>query len=131
MNIIEVHKWSDKYYMFFTTAKNSEFFEGNEIGVSESEDGLKWEKYSMVIAPGTSGTFDDWGTMAPTAVLSTNSTSSNITIIFTAWELQNKKCFPVAADGRYGMPLSKDRCALSNLGKATANWTLVIETLNS
>jgi hypothetical protein len=129
MNIIEVHKWSDKYYMFYTTAPNSEFFDGTEIGFAESDDGLKWEEGTLLISPGTSGSFYDWGTMAPTVVVSTNSTSSNITsitILFTAWQLQNTKCFPVPADGRFGSPLSKDRCALSNIGKATAKWPLII-----
>ncbi len=49
MNIIEVHKWQDRYYCFYTTAPNTEFFENTEIGFAESEDGLKWEKHTALI----------------------------------------------------------------------------------
>ena len=103
---------------------------GEQIGYAESADGLTWSVSPTPLlspsAAGSGATFDDWGIMAPTvAVLpssggdTTNGTTEAL-LFYSAWELQDAPCLPVASDGRFGQPMSDGRCALSNIGRAVS-----------
>ena len=121
--------------MFFTTlVQGSEWHRGEQIGYATSGDGLAWAVapaplLSPDAAAGGKAPFDDWGIMAPTvAVLppaadggaedGTNQTTMSL-LFFSAWEVQDAPCLPVAPDGRFGQPMG-DRCALSNIGRAVS-----------
>ena len=132
VNIIEVHRRSaSDYRMYFTTlVQGSVWHHGEQIGWAQSEDGLDWAVSATPLlspdAAGGNATFDDWGIMAPTvAVLpphddaaATNQRQTMV-LFFSAWEVQNSPCLPVARDGRFGQPMG-DRCALSNIGRAVS-----------
>lgn len=119
VNITEVHYVDDLYYVFYTTAgpaDEDEFHHGEIIGYATSQDGLTWDDAGIVIRPGPDESFDNWGVMAPTV-----SFQDDLTILFySGWEMRDHPAFPVAPDGRFGMPISQDRTIHGNVGRAVS-----------
>ncbi|HEX3052424.1 MAG TPA: hypothetical protein VHP83_17315 [Aggregatilineaceae bacterium] len=124
VNMPEVHYRDGMYYLFYTTFNptidDDEFHHGEIVGYATSADGLTWEDGGIILEPGESGAYDDWGLMAPTASFQEDQTI----LFYSAWGLSDHPAFPVQPDGRFGLPLSEDRTIYSNIGRAISTTPL-------
>jgi hypothetical protein len=109
INIQEVHWQDGRYHVFFTTLAGGEFHKGERLGYATSADGVHWKNLSEILAPGTPGSFDDWGTMAPTVAFR----EGVVLLFYTGFQ-------EAALGGRLGHPVGQERVILANVGRAVA-----------
>lgn len=119
INMPEVHYVDGMYYGFYTIAGPGadDVFHHNEvIGYMTSPDGLTWTDAGIILEPGVAGSFDDWGVMAPTVSFQ----DDQIILFYSGWELADHAAFPVAPDGRFGIPISDTQTVHGNFGRAVS-----------
>jgi predicted GH43/DUF377 family glycosyl hydrolase len=115
-NITEVRYFDGAYHLFGTTAGTGEFHRGNRIGYVTSADGVAWGAPRVILEGSVAG-FDDWGIMAPTVVVE----PERLVMFYTAFGLEQRACFPVPADGRFGRPvLNGAACLYATVARAIA-----------
>jgi hypothetical protein len=118
-NITEVRFFDGRYHLFATTTA-LEDHEDDYLTHATSEDGLRFSAPKTLLKRRSGTVFDNWGLMAPTAVVEDASTI----LFYTAWEMQEHACQIQGAGGRMGMPQESRpqaaRCLYGTLGRAVA-----------
>jgi hypothetical protein len=107
VNITEVRYVDGAYHLFGTTPGTGEFHEGNRIEYSTSTDGVTWAARQVILQGAVPG-FDAWGIMAPTVAVEPD----QLVVFYTAFGLEERACFPVPADGRFGKPVRNGAACL-------------------
>ena len=121
VNMTEVKFYDNKYYLFYTTTEPGNFHENEKIGYSSSTDGINWESGTIILQKDTNHVYENWGVMAPAVTIDKDS----VYLFYTAWGTENHNCFPVPANGRFGLPLSPNQCVFGTLGRAVASSNLI------
>jgi hypothetical protein len=116
INMPEVRWWDGAYHLFATSLVSSDVHQGEDVTYSTSTDGQSWSAPITILQHGQGSAFDSWGIMAPTAVAE----SDGYVLFYTGWQVEEHACFPVAADGRFGMPIASERCLFPSVGRAAA-----------
>lgn len=119
VNMPEVHYRDGTYQLFYTTSDPSlddEFHHGEIIGYATSTDGLAWKDGGIILRPGGSDAYDNWGLMAATASFQPDQTI----LFYSAWGMADHPAFPVQPGGRFGAPISQNRTVNSNIGRAVS-----------
>jgi len=115
-NITEIRYFDGAYHLFGTTAGRGEFHLGNRIEYATSTDGLGWTAPKVILEGSVPG-YDDWGIMAPTVVVEPD----RLVVFYTAFGSEERACFPVPADGRFGRPVRDGAaCLYATVGRAVA-----------
>jgi hypothetical protein len=116
-NITEVRFFDGRYHLFATTAE-IDGHDNDAVTYSVSGDGLHFTAPTTILRR-RDGAFDNWGLMAPTAVVEPDA----VVLFYTAWEMQEHRCQLTGPDGRLGMPQengSGARCLYATLGRAVS-----------
>jgi hypothetical protein len=116
-NITEVKYFGGSYHLFASSLVLGEFHQGEAITHSISADGRNWSPPLVILSPNEAPGFDNWGLMAPTVAVE----KDRVFLFYTAYEAAPHKCFPVPAEGRFGMPVAQDsKCLFAALGRAVS-----------
>jgi predicted GH43/DUF377 family glycosyl hydrolase len=116
-NITEVKYFDGAYHLFATAFSDGEFHRGEQITYATSQDGRHWSAPQLLLSPGELPVFDNWGLMAPTVVPE----DDRVILFYTAYGAEPHQCFPVPADGRFGMPVDGGtQCLSATLGRAVS-----------
>ncbi len=118
-NITEVKYFDEAYHLFASasTLAEGEFHEGETITHSTSVDGVNWSAPEVILSPSAEPGFDNWGLMAPTVAVE----ADRLVLFYTAFETDQHVCFPVAVDGRFGMPVAENsKCLYATTGRAVS-----------
>lgn len=119
VNITEVKFFDGVYHLFGSSLTPGEFHRGEEIIYATSPDGRNWSSPEVLLSPREQPAFDNWGLMAPTVVAE----DDRAILFYTAYEAAPHQCFPVPADGRFGMPVvNGTQCLTATLGRAVSRW---------
>jgi len=121
VNITEVKFYNNKYYLFYTTTEPGIFHENEKIGYSTSIDGINWENGTIILQKEAGHPYENWGVMAPSVTMH----SDSVYLFYTAWGTENHSCFPVPANGKFGVPLTSNQCVFGTLGRAVASSDLI------
>lgn len=117
VNITEIKYFDEMYHLFGTSLVSGEFHQGEELIYATSPDGRSWSSNQILLSPGDQPTFDNWGLMAPTAVVE----EDRIIMFYTAYEVDPNPCFPIPPDGRFGRPVvGGQKCVRATLGRAVS-----------
>jgi hypothetical protein len=121
VNMTEVKFYNNKYYLFYTTTEPGNFHENEKIGYSTSTDGITWGAGTIILQKDAGHFYENWGVMAP----SVNIDKDSVYLFYTAWGTEGHNCFPVPSTGRFGIPLSANKCVFGTLGRAVASSVLI------
>jgi hypothetical protein len=102
----------------YTTIRPKDWHRSERIAVRRSEArGTTWSKRDLMLVPDRRIPFVNWGLMAPALV----EEEDEFVLFFTAWGVERHACFPVPADGRFGVPMGDwNLCLYPTLGRAMA-----------
>jgi len=121
-NITEVRYFDGAYHLFATTPSPGEFHRGARLSHSRSPDGVHWSPSTLLLEETVPG-LDDWGMMAPTVAVE----KDRVALFYTAYAAEQRACFPVPTDGRFGHPVAKGtQCVFPTVARAVAARPMVL-----
>lgn len=125
VNMTELKYYVNTYYLFFTSTEPGNFHEDEKIGYSTSTDGINWQPGTVILQKNAGHAYENWGVMAPTVMLD----SDTLYLFYTAWGTEGHACFPVPSSGRFGIPLTSDRCVYGTMARAVASASQLLSTM--
>jgi hypothetical protein len=117
VNITEVKYYDNAYQLFATTLSGGEAHRGETISHATSIDGVRWTAPRVIVSPGSTPGFNDWGVMAPTVAVDAN----GVVLFYTAFGTAEGPCQPLGPSGRWGLPLrNNSKCMFATTARAVS-----------